>query len=260
MFNYKTIAEIEMMDAAQKDTYATEKRNHEAELVKQEAAKQVAEAVKELPTKADIEALKEVNRVQGETITELKEKGNGMNFESLATKVSKFIKDNHEQIKEVHKSKTGLMQVKVVGDVTTASGTNTAPPSITGVQQAPLSNVNLRDFSVTQLTNNIPTNLSAYPYTEAVPKDGDYAFLLEGGIKPQIDFSWETNYAKPVKSAAWVRLTDESVQDVAGLQSLANDFLRKKHDLKKSKGILFGDGISPNPKGATVYGCCWFNG
>ena len=254
MFNYKTIAEIEKMDAEQKDTYATEKRNHEAELVKQEAAKQVAEALKELPTKADIDALKEVNRIQGETITELKEKGTNSASNSFEAKVSKFIKDNHEQIKNVHKSRSGVVQIKVVGDITTGSGTNTAPPSITGVQQAPLSNINLRDFSVTQLTTNIPTNLSAYPYTEAIPKDGDYAFLAEGEIKPQVDFSWETNYAKPVKTAAWLRLTDESVQDVAGLQSIANDFLRKKHDLKKAKGILFGDGISPNPKGATVYG------
>ena len=42
--------------------------------------------------------------------------------------------------------------------------------------------------------------------------------------------------------------------DVKGLQSVANDFLRKRHNIKKTKGILFGDGVSPNPKGATTYG------
>lgn len=30
--------------------------------------------------------------------------------------------------------------------------------------------------------------------------------------------------------------------------------LFKKHNIKKAKGILFGDGVSPNPKGATTYG------
>ena len=85
-------------------------------------------------------------------------------------------------------------------------------------------------------------------------EDGDYTFVTEGAVKPQIDFTWETNYAKPVKAAAWTRLTDESIEDVVGLQSVANEFLRKKHDLKKQSGILFGDGVAPNPKGATLYG------
>ncbi|HQW23224.1 MAG TPA: ATP-binding protein, partial [Bacteroidia bacterium] len=76
--------------------------------------------------------------------------------------------------------------------------------------------------------------------------DGDYSFVAEGGTKPQTDFTWETNYAKPVKAAAWVRLTEESIQDVAGLESVVYDLLAKKHQIKKSKGILYGDGISPN--------------
>ena len=78
-----------------------------------------------------------------------------------------------------------------------------------------------------------------------------------------MDFKIETRYATPVKTASWIKLTDESVQDIVGLQSIANDLLRKKHDLKKQNGILFGDGIAPNPKGATEYGrtfCCRWNG
>ena len=44
------------------------------------------------------------------------------------------------------------------------------------------------------------------------------------------------------------------MQDTNGLESVARDYIFKKHNLKKSKSILFGDGIAPNPKGATVYG------
>lgn len=170
--------------------------------------------------------------------------------------INKAIQDNYEKITKAFKDGSGIVEfeVKDVADITTANGVNTLPPNITGTQQAPLSNVNLRDFDVTPLTTNINTSLAAYPYTEAKPKDGDYTFVAEGTEKPQIDLTWETNYAKPVKAAAWLRLTEEAVQDVAGLQSVANDFLRKKHNIKKSKGILFGDGISPNPKGATEYG------
>jgi len=68
------------------------------------------------------------------------------------------------------------------------------------------------------------------------------------------DFKLETRYAQPVKAASYIKLTDESIQDIRGMQSIANDLLFKKHGLKKQDGILFGDGISPNPKGATSYG------
>lgn len=214
----------------------------------------IKEAQKGLISKDEYVKLEEEVTGLKELVTELKEgKNMGLN-ENGVKALNKFIKDNHEKIKSLHSSRSGVIEFKAPADVTTSNGVNTAPPSITGVQQAPLSNINLRDFDVTSLTTNVSTSLAAYPYTEAIPKDGDYSFLSEGAVKPQMDFTWETNYAKPVKAAAWIRLTDESVQDVTGLQSVANDLLRKKHNLKKSNGILFGDGVSPNPKGATVYG------
>lgn len=192
-----------------------------------------------------------------ETVNQLKEMNAGGSFENnIAAQISKAIKENFSKIKSIHSAGTGLVEfeVKSVADITTANGTNTTPPAITGTQQAPISNINLRDIPVLQMTTNFNTSLAAFPYTEAKPKDGDYTFVSEGGTKQQIDFTWETNYAKPVKAAAWLKLTDESIQDVVGLQSVANDFLVKKHNLKKSRGILFGDGNAPNPKGATVYG------
>lgn len=253
-FEYKTLAEIEAMTAEQKDAYATAKREHEAEQVKEVAKKEATEAIKDLASKEDVNDVNTKLKTALEEIETLKERGNTMKQEGFKEQLSKFIKDNHEKIKELHQSRTGVVEFKVVGDITTAYGVNTNPPNITGTQQAPLSNINLRDFDVTALTTNVNTSLAAYPYTEAKPKDGDYTFVAEGTAKPQIDFTWETNYAKPVKAAAWLRLTDEAVQDVAGLESVANDLLRKKHSLKKSNGILFGDGVSPNPKGATVYG------
>jgi hypothetical protein len=58
--------------------------------------------------------------------------------------------------------------LKVVGDVTTASGTNVRQ-LLQVTQQAPISNV-YRNFDVTPLTTNISTSMAAYAYTEAKPK------------------------------------------------------------------------------------------
>lgn len=189
-----------------------------------------------------------------EEINALSEKFKSSNS-GIENKILKAITEKHEEIKAAYKNNGVVeIEVKAVADITTANGTNVSAPAITGVQQAALSNVNLREIGVLPLTTQFNTNLSAYPYTEAVPKDGNYSFVAEGGAKPQVDFTWATRYAQPVKAAAWVRLTEESVQDVQGLESVARDYLFKKHNLKKSRGILFGDGVSPNPKGATAYG------
>ena len=219
----------------------------------QTALKAVVGETKEGEKVMTVKALEEALVKQGDL---LKKYQNGGVINTVKMQIKTFFKENAEKIAEIKAAGTGHIEltVKAPEDITTGSGINTTPPAITGSQQAPLSTISLREMNIVGLTTNLNTSLAAYPYTETVPKDGDYAFLDEGEVKPQIDFKWETNYAKPVKIAAWERLTDEAVQDVEGLESIANDYLRKKHNLKKNKGILAGDGVSPNPKGATTYG------
>jgi archaellum component FlaC len=175
---------------------------------------------------------------------------------SMKGQVVEFIQKNFDKIKEIKSAGNGHIEfsVKVVDTIAVANGTNTSPPAVTGVQQAPLSNINFREAAILGAVSGFSTSLAAYPYTEAKPKDGDYEFVLEKGTKPQVDLSWETNYAQPKKIAAWIKLSDESVTDVVGLQSVATDMLFKKHQLKKMRAILFGTGTGAEPKGATVYG------
>lgn len=230
-------------------------------LTKEEVTQAIDERMKSIEpqvTKEDYNELKSALETQGATLAKM---GKGMSNEQKQTiedLIVKEIKERYDEIKAIVANKSGSIRIdvsKAVGDITTASGTvPVAAPAINGVQQAPLSNINLRQLNVAQLMTSIPTSMAAYPYTEAVPKDGDYAFVKEGAVKPEIDFKWETRYATPKKIAAWVRLTQESIKDVAGLESVARDFLRKKHDLKKAKALLFATGIGDEPKGATKYG------
>ena len=204
-----------------------------------------------------IEALKTQLTEMQESVNQMKDQTNGIPLETIEKQVAEFVEKNYEKIKTMQSSGQGFVefQVKAVGNMTTGSASYpVAAPALSGPQQAPAQNVNLRTDSVWNMTSNLNTSLAAYPYTETVPKDGDYTFVAEGVAKPQIDFKIETRYASPVKLAAWVKLTEESVQDIAGLQSIATDYLRKKHDRKRAKSILTGDGIAPNPKGATKYG------
>lgn len=241
----------EMVDAIDKatDTKTIEALQKEVDELKK----------KETPdNSAKLKELEDAAKEQGRIIADLqKGVGNGQPM-SIEDAIAKAITAKQPEILAALKAGSGFVEIdvtKVVGDITTASGTNTAPPAITGVQQAPLGNINLRQLNVEQYMSVLATsNGAAYPYTEAVPKDGDYTFVNEGAAKPQIDFQWDTKYATPKKIAAWIKLTEESVKDVVGLESVARDFLRKKHDLKKAKALLYADGTGDNPKGATLYG------
>ena len=216
------------------------------------------EGLKPEISKADFEALKTAMEAQGEVLAELKKNAGGTAKMSFMDAVVKAISEKHAEILSVLKAESGVVTIdvtKAVGNITTGSGTvSTAFPANVGTDLDPLGNINLRSIPVEQYMTRLVTTAATYPYTEAVPKDGNYTFVAEGTAKPQIDFTWDTKWASPKKIAAWIKLTEESVKDVAGLESVARDLLRKKHDLKKSKALLYADGTGENPKGATKYG------
>lgn len=254
----KTVEELAQETNKNIESYKNEVKALREELenaVTKEDVSNVEKKIEGLATSETVNGLDELVKELQEDLQVVKE-GGVASQKQLENKVGEFLKENHDKIKSIQAQGHGVVEftVKAVDNMTTGSATNPdGIPELVGVQVAPPTNVNLRDTFVEQLTTNVSTSLAAYPYTESVPKDGDYAFVAEGAVKPQTDFKIETRYAQPVKIAAWVKLTDEAVQDITGLQSIATDYLRKKHDLKKQNGLLFGDGISPNPKGATEY-------
>lgn len=188
--------------------------------------------------------------------TALEEYINGLNAkttESLKTQVFGFIEENETKIKELYTKGSGRVEFvpKVVADMTTGSGANATAAS--HLLSDNLGGFNMRDdSSLLNLATRSKTGQPVYTYSELTPKDGDYAFTAEGDAKPQIDFNWVNRFATPVKSAGYEILTEESVQDVSRLKSVAETYLMQKHDLKKVNGIYFGTGTGANPLGATV--------
>lgn len=248
-FKYKTVAEINAMSPEEQQKYLAEKKTHEDNERKTQMDKAIKEALDPLT--------KDVNDV-AETANQIQEQLKQMYLPSVGA-LSKALTEKAEDIKNAYKNGT-FVEIVIKEDVSThlittgnATGGNDAP-AIFGAQVAPPSNINLRVPTITDKVTKLKTSNSTYPYTETVPKNGDYGFVAEGGEKPPIDLEVVTKYATPVKIAAHMHLTEESVQDIPGLESIAKDFLKKKHDLKLENGILFGTGANNQPKGATKYG------
>ncbi|NAW50776.1 hypothetical protein GNY06_05055 [Elizabethkingia argentiflava] len=250
MFKYKTQAELEKMSVEEIDQYHKEMKAWEADVRK----KEIEEALKPLVQQNE-ESVKDLNDI-AEITTSLKEKIRNLGLPS-ESQLSKALKDNADAIKETFNSgKIVEIEIKNEGSLITtgnATGGNEAP-AIFGAQVAHPSFINLRTPSALSKVTRLKASNSTYPYTEVVPKDGNFEFVKEGGKKPAIDLMITTKYATPVKIAAHMHLTEESVKDIPALESIAKDFLKKKHDLKYEKAILFGDGENSSPLGATKYG------
>lgn len=205
-------------------------------------------------------ALTEAVSKQGVAITKMLDRIKGGSVElgkSAKAQIKSFISDNSDKIKQIKDSGHGQLEmtVKAPEDITTGSATSPDGfPTMLGSQIAPASNVSFRMAIINTIVNLFTTNQRVYAYTEVTPKDGDFGFVAECAVKPQIDFKVETRYAEPCKIAAHEVLCEESVDDIAGLQAIATEFLRAKHDLFRQKGILFGTGIAPECKGAVLYG------
>lgn len=207
----------------------------------------------------EMKELREAMSAQGVAIKQMLDnmKGQGPAAKSATAQIKSWIEENAKEIKAIKDANHGVIEFtpKAPAIHTTASASNPdGIPEITGVQMAAPGNVNLRAAIVDGLVSTWDTNLAAYPYTDTLPKEGDFDWVGENELKPLMDLQIETRYAEPHKIAAHMKVTDEAVTDIPGLQSIAVNFLRAKHDLKRQNGILFGTGVGNEPTGATTYG------
>jgi hypothetical protein len=215
----------------------------------------LAEAQKNNATKAEIAALTDSIKTQGQALEDFIDSQKKEVVRGLVSQFSDFLKSNKSKLDEIEKNKSGEITFtpKAVGDITTGSGTDIDTPPLD--VSTNLGSFNLRnDSALLALCTTTSTDSPSYSYTELIPKEGGYDFVLEGGTKPQTDFKWENRYVTPKKIAAYEILTEESITDYKRLMSVAREYLMKTHDLFKTNAIYFADGTGNNPTGATVYG------
>jgi HK97 family phage major capsid protein len=215
----------------------------------------LAEAQKNNASKDDILKLTESIKTQGQALDDFMETQKQKVVKNYLGQFGDFINANKDKLKEIQANKAGEIEFipKAVGDISTGSGTDISTPPLD--VSTSLGSFNLRnDNSLLSLATISRTGSPSFSYTEMTPKEGGYAFVAEGGTKPQIDFKWENRYETPKKVAAYEILTEESITDYARMMSVAREYLVKQHDLFKVDGAYFGDGLGNNPTGATVYG------
>lgn len=214
---------------------------------------------KEQVSVAQLDKINDSLKEQGEKITDFNEKHETAKGKFFHEQLKSFLTANKDKLKDTFEKGNGTITFqpdqeeidKAVGDVMRANGAIGTVPAWNDVS---LPNVMLRDDNpMLSFAKNYRTNSASQPFTEITGWEGNAAAVAEGGLKPQVDFDWITNYATPYKVAAWESLSEEVVTDIPRMMGTAKDFLKQKHDLKKVDLVYFGNGTSPNPEGATVY-------
>lgn len=233
-FEYKSAEEISKMSAEEQNKYLADKNAHEANVRKEEIEKAV-KPVSEQVTNLD-ETLKELS----EGFRELSEAVKNTPSDVDASKsIEDWLTENIDAIKTTMKTGAGRMEVKAVGTVTTANGTlPTALPANYAAETSGVDRIALRRPTLLDYVNTYNTNQKTLPYIEPVPGEGDFAQVLEGAEKPQLDIDWVTRYATPVKWAGYIKVTEEVIEDIPRMRDLILNYLRDKHDLKKERDVF----------------------
>lgn len=103
-----------------------------------------------------------------------------------------------------------------------------------------------------QVTDTIPTtttNQVAIKYMEETTFTNNAAEVAEGGTKPEAALAL-TERTDPVrKIAVWIPVTEEQLDDVAGVESYINNRLTFMVRQRLDNQILNGDGTAPNLSG-----------
>lgn len=197
---------------------------------------------------AEFQALKSTNeelnkRVSdmSETLKEMKDAQNVNIFtDNFEKDIEDFLTKNQDNFRQALKSGNGMFTLdKAVAIVTTANGTlPTALPANYVAYDRGVDNIPLRRPLVLDFVNKFNTNQVVLPYVEASPKEGDFAVVLEGGLKPDLDVKWETNYTTAEKYAGWIKVTEEVIADIPRFRDMVVNYLREKHDLFKEKQVF----------------------
>lgn len=158
---------------------------------------------------------------------------------TYAEAVREACKELADKVKK-HKKTTGDSQVpfsldqaiKAPALMTTAntvSNAQTVPPIMYLGEGLPNPDPRL-GLSVTSLVDTGNTSLPAIPYADKLPTQGTMTIVPEGTLKPLLSFAIERRFSTAFKIAGRMKITEEALDDVPGMEASINGELRYAHD------------------------------
>ena len=145
-------------------------------------------------------------------------------------------------------NKLGLNLVLEKKDAATIASGALAPHY--GLEVDPNLSVNPRAQTVIRKYANVSnTNNRALVYAEYTSKDGDAAWVSEGGLKPLMDATLTEKTITVAKVAIAAKFTEETLSDFPSFVNEVETEMVNKLGIKEEQGILSGNGSDGEIKG-----------
>ena len=145
-------------------------------------------------------------------------------------------------------NKLGLNLVLEKKDAATITSGSLAPHY--GLEVDPNLSVNPRAQTVIRKYANVSsTNNRALVYAEYTSKDGDAAWVPEGGLKPLMDATLTEKTITAAKVAIVAKFTEETLSDFPSFVNEVETEMVNKLGIKEEQGILSGKGSGGEIKG-----------
>lgn len=238
-----------------------EKANEQAKNAAEDAVKKVDESLK-----GEINNLLEKNEELTKRLEKSNEHSNSLDVELQKMKDGGYVRpEQRSKLKQVenglkdsedfqHYVKNGFkgsanINLKVVGDMTTGAnltGTVIGPTIVPGVVED-IERMN----HVRSLLPVAQTNSNTVWYVEETGSEGGPTTVAEGATKPQLDFDLEQKAAPVKKIAAYMRLSEELLNDMPALSGFLTQRATQKLMIVEDAQLLFGNGTGANLTGLT---------
>jgi len=251
MFVYKTDAQLEAMSAAERDTYATDKRAYEADLQK-EAIKEATKTLKSELTEAQkteiatqVEAMKTGLGITKEQFDEFKEdlriiKENPNAVSANGFDLMKAIEEGLKTLLPSIKEKSnaaGKNGFEV--ELTVKAPINMATTAVTAATAIPVSyvaqdintyaeDVRAQEY-ILQFLSRGNTGKASIQYVDKSPTEGTMAITAEGALKPLISISYVIRYSQARKMAGRTKISEEALDDIPFIMSAIRNELAYQH-------------------------------
>lgn len=106
-----------------------------------------------------------------------------------------------------------------------------------------------RPVQVLDLIPSAPTDQNAYVYMEETTFTNNAAEVSEGNTYGEAALAMTERSDSVRKVAVWLPITDEQLEDVAGVQAYVNNRLTFMLEQRLDRQVLVGDGTAPNLSG-----------
>lgn len=160
-----------------------------------------------------------------------------------------FVKHAHEKMLSLK----GVSGATITApEFKAATDTQTSPASLqdlynTQVDRTIVSPYRRRPFITDLVSVGTLTSANAVTYLVEGAAEGDFSMVAEGGAKPQIHFANPTTRTDAVrKIAAFIKFTDEMIEDWGFLVSEINNRALYMLAMKEEQQVLNGDGTGQN--------------